>query len=249
VANPNRRPTPERVQNSPRRAHDLLRTGIRRDLIPRDEKLEERHLTRGYATSRNAVREALQTLAVEGLVTRIPRFGTKLTGRITVLPMRDVAVHGYDAADRSARIEELDLKLVPATPVIRDRLAVDTEHVVLIEHLAHMADAPLYVRVAYLPEPEDFESFTEQLRTVYAGPRSNHEALQDLFGVEAGDIELTVEAVPCDPRTGKLLGCQTGAPILVRERVVYDVDGRPRELSYTHLPGDRAALGLLLREV
>jgi GntR family transcriptional regulator len=249
VPNSHRRSTPEQVQNSPRRAHDLLRTGIRHDLIPRNEKLEEQFLTRRYATSRNAVREALQTLALEGLVTRIPRFGTKVTGRITVLPLRDVAVNGGDVPDLAARLEELDLKLVPATPVLQERLAIDADQVVLIEHLARVADVPLYVRVAYLPAPEDVESFAERLRFVYAGQRSNSAALQDLYGVDAGDIELTVEAIPCDPRTAKLLGCQTGAPILVRERVLHDVDGRPRELSFTHLRGDRAALGLLLREL
>jgi len=236
------------VQNSPRRAHDLLRTGIRHDLISRDQKLSEHFLTHGYATSRNAVREALQMLALEGLVTRLPRFGTKVTGRITVFPLDDIGPDAFVGKvgnyQSSAHIIELDLELVPATPVLQDRLGVTDEQVLLVEHLLIVDEEPIYVRVGYLPVGADPEGLMQSVRRVYSGPHTPHSAIRELFDVEIGRVQATVEAVPSDPRTSRLLGIASGAPILLRERTVFDTEGQPRELSFTHLRGDRAALSV-----
>src|ERR1700761_6178834 len=89
----NRRPPLSRrvpLQNSPRRAYDQIRGAIRAGLIGMDHQLVEDHLTKHYPTSRTSVREALQTLAHDGLVTRQRGGGTLVSGVITQLPMENV---------------------------------------------------------------------------------------------------------------------------------------------------------------
>ncbi len=247
------------VQNSPRRAHDLLRLGIRRDLMSRTENLSEGMITKGYATSRSAVREALQMLVDEGLVTRLPRFGTRITGRITMLPLHDagsdvaamstvVSVSTSDdelptsAACVTAEYQELDIKLVPASPVLKERLEVDDDVVLLVEHLLSARGEPIYIRAAYLSAGDDVESRIKLVRDIYSTSHSTPIAMREVFGTEIGKVETTVEAVPCEPRTSRILGLAPGAPVLLRERRVFGTDGRPYELSFTHLRGDRTAL-------
>jgi GntR family transcriptional regulator len=251
------------VQNSPRRAHDLLRLGIRRDLMSRTENLSEGMITKGYATSRSAVREALQMLVDEGLVTRLPRFGTRITGRITMLPLHDAgsdvaamstvlslnasqnASHNDLAAPAAcvgAQYQELDIKLVPASPVLKERLEVDDDVVLLVEHLLSARGEPIYIRAAYLSAGDDVESRIKRVRDIYSTSHSTPIAMRELFGTEIGRVETTVEAVPCEPRTGRILGLAPGAPILLRERRIFGTDDRPYELSFTHLRGDRTAL-------
>jgi GntR family transcriptional regulator len=76
---------------------------------------------------------------------------------------------------------------------------------------------------------------------VYGNAEEGQEAPK-LFDIGVARVDLTVEAVPCDARTARLLQIAPGAPILVRERMLYDPSERPLELSFTHLRGDRAAL-------
>jgi GntR family transcriptional regulator len=248
------------IQNSPRRAYDLLRLGIRRDLMSRTENLSEGMITKGYATSRNAVREALQILVDEGLVTRLPRFGTKITGRITMLPLHDAGgdfakmstVLSLNDSDRdftttptvcvTAAYQELDIKLVPASPILKGRLEIDDDMVLLVEHLLSTRGEPIYIRAAYLAAGDDVDNRIERVRDIYSTSHSTPLAMRELFGTDVGRVETTVEAVPCEPRTSRLLGVEPGAPILLRERLVFGADGKPHELSFTHLRGDRTAL-------
>jgi GntR family transcriptional regulator len=234
------------LQNSSRRTHDLLRAGIRNNVITRDAQLSEHLLTRGYSTSRNAVREALQLLALEGLVTRVPRYGTRVTGSIVVMPLGDLGPEGIvgSPSDRPTEtgLEELDLQLVPATPVIQERLQITDETVLLVEHLLTVDGLPLYARVAYLPAGPSLVELTEAIRAVYQPSDANDGGGPKLFDIGGAGFPPPVAAGPGAARPARLLQIAPGAPILVRERMLYDPEDRPLELSFTHLRGDRAAL-------
>jgi GntR family transcriptional regulator len=239
------------LQNSPRRTHDLLRAGIRNNLISRDEQLSDYVLTKGYQASRNAVREALQTLALEGLVTRIPRFGTKVTGNITILPINDlgpdVVIHSSPDGPARTELEEINLEVVPATSILQARLDLEEDSVLLVEHVLRVDDIPLYVRLAYLPTGPSLEALIDSVRAAFGSATPDSEEPK-LFDIGVIKVETTVEAVPCDTRTARLLGITSGSPVLLRERMVYGPGGRPLELSFTHLRGDRTALKLSTEE-
>jgi GntR family transcriptional regulator len=218
-------------QTSPRRAHDLVRAAIRSgDLRPGD-RLEELVLVRELATSRNAVREALQMLADEGLVTRAPREGTTVVGSVLELPLDDL-IPPTGPADIA--IVRLNNRRVPSTPLIRDRLQTSADEVGVIEQLFTFRGEPIGVWIDYynadVVQPEQW-GVCPDLRT----------AFEHIYGTPLGWVETTIEARPCEPRTMRLLGLDERLPMLVKEHVMYDTQGVPRDLTYAHYRADRVS--------
>lgn len=223
-----------RRQSSARRVYDLLRAGIRRGDIGSDESLVEEHLVEALSASRQAVREALQTLAAEGLVTRRRRTGTTVSGAILDISA-DQLMHLSPETDGLAEstietIEEMDL---PSPPWMRERLAIpDSEQVRMVEEVIRIQDEVICVRVSYKPLSRlPLRMVTEVADLATAFETAN--------GVALASVESLVEAVSADPLTAELLGVPHGAPLLVREVLLTDADGLPRDLSYTHYRGDR----------
>ncbi len=242
-----RRPAIPPRQNSPRRAYDLLRAGIRSGVIRNEQPLDEMTIAKGFATSRNSVRQALQMLAAEGLVTRQTRLGTSVTGQIASLPIVNVGIASVaDAFADDGEVvthEIIDLQFVPASRVIRDRLDMDDQEVLMIESVLSIDADPLYVSVGYIRNPSGSQSeLLERVRNLYRAPHDLDSSMMLLYGKKFGHAQTTIEAVGCDARTARLLHVAEGAPMLFRDRVLFDEDGTPRDLSYTHLRGDRAAL-------
>lgn len=226
------RASAEILQTSPRRVHDLLRTAIREGLLNHDDRLIEDHLVRELGTSRNAVREGLQLLAAEGLVRREPRAGTRVVGDVVRIPIDDIL---SVAAPEHCSVTRLDDRHVPSNELIRSRLRTDAERVGMIEHLFSFRGLPIGIRVAYyhthVKQPESWTECPDL-----------HTAFIAVFGLPLGRVETTVEAVPFEARTSRVLGVPIGSPALVREEVLYDVEGMPQEFAYAHYRADRVSL-------
>lgn len=223
-----------RRQSSARRVYDLLRAGIRRGDIGSDESLVEEHLVEALSASRQAVREALQTLAAEGLVTRRRRMGTTVSGAILDVSADQLMHLSPDRAvlenSTIETIEEMDL---PSPPWMRARLQIpDDEQVRMVEEVIRIQGEALCVRVSYKP----LSRLPLRMVTEVADLAT---AFEQALDVALGTIETLTEAVSADPLTAELLGVAPGAPLLVREVLLTDADGLPRDLSYTHYRGDR----------
>jgi GntR family transcriptional regulator len=240
------RATPKSLQTSVRRAHDGIRAAIRIGLLPRDEQLVEDSLVRSLATSRNAVREALRILAQEGLVVREPRRGTVVSGRILEISISELVPAGCDGADPLVKVgvEPVEHRVIPSTGLLRMRLETNEDEVLMIEQVATFEGEAIYVRTAYLrlgPTPQLLaERVTEQGHQL--PPVGT--AFESLFGVPIGDRDTVVEARSCDERTSRLLRIPEGSPVLMREVLLRDSGGTPRELSYTHYRADRVSLSI-----
>jgi len=217
-------------QTSPRRVHDLVRASIRSGELKPGDRLDEFTLIRELATSRNAVREALQMLADEGLVTRAPREGTTVVGRMIQLPLNDFVVPGSD----EIAIRKLNDRIVPSTPQIRARLQTDASEVGVVEQLFTHLGEPIGVWIDYyradVVQPDRWEKLPGISTT-----------FELIYGVPLGHISTTVEALPCEARTMRLLGLTEPLPMLVKEHIFYDQDGTPRDLSYSHYRADRVS--------
>ena len=226
-------------QTSPRRVHDLVRAAIRSGELGPGDRLEEVVLMRDLATSRNAVREALQLLADEGLVTRAPREGTIVVRSVLELPLDDL-IPPTDSADIA--IHRLNERRVPSTALIRDRLQTTAAEVGVIEQLFTFQGEPIGVWIDYyeadVVQPESWDSCPD-LRT----------AFEHIYGTPLGWVETTIEARPCEPRTMRLLGLDERLPMLVKEHVMFDADGVPRDLSYSHYRADRVSFTVKSRTI
>jgi GntR family transcriptional regulator len=231
------------VQNSPRRAYDQIRSSIRSGTISQGDQLVEDDLTHNYATSRNSVREALQTLAQEGLVTRSRGRGTLVSGAITELPMEHVVAGTSIRKTGPGRTrltnEIIEIVVIPPSSLLRDKLRTESD-VLLIEQIA-VIDGPANVGTYYYVCPQEGrDQFVARVSRAHRKPGEFGSSLPTTHGVDIGRVEVTIEAVGCDRRTAGMLEVELGSPILLRERLIYDAHGTPVALDYVHFAPSRA---------
>jgi len=206
----------------------MVKASVRSGLYTEDTQLTEDVLIASLGASRTAVRAALQALAAEGVVFRSPGHGTHVRHRPIRLALRDSAVAG---TDQTVTLTIVDQRIVPTTPLLRERLRTDDDTVRMVENTYSDGPETIGVRTAYFPRDVTF--------TEYSGPADMATVAVELFGRPLGWIESEVGSAVADEHTAKLLGLPLGAPVLVREQLVVADDGSPIEVVFDHFRADR----------
>lgn len=222
VAYQRQRQSPDRLNNSPRRTYDLLRS----TLVTSGGRLPlvEHELTNALSASRNTVRTVLQQLAREGLVTREPKNGTRAIGAL-VLPIDELT-------PVEARL--LECRSLGCPPMVRDRLDLPVGWTVLMTESVLLQDGvPLGISVNYVASAEDLEADIDDPDVLHI--------LEKKLGLRIGGSRTTIGAVAADEQTAELVGVELGAPLVWLEDVIEDDSGQPRALSQLRLRGDRVA--------
>ena len=147
-------------------------------------------------------------LAAEGLVRRERRVGTTVVGRPLRFPLDDIV----NDVSNGVSVVRLDDREVPSTALIRDRLGVRDPRVGMIEHLFSYQGSPIGIRVAY------YHSGVVQ-PLGWDGAPDTASAFAQVFGIPLGRVVTTVDAIPCEARTSRLLDVEVGSPVLVREQL------------------------------
>ncbi|WP_410875582.1 GntR family transcriptional regulator [Nocardia sp. A7] len=233
-------PTPIRGQRADRarRVADILRhqilAGAVQGTVPGEQELAAEH-----GTSRNTVREALALLRDEGLIDRAPKLGTRVAAR--------KFDHGLDAllglqetlkGHGTVRNEVRAATTITAPPAVARRLELSTgDKVVYIERLRFLADLPLSLDLTYLAPDIGTELLTHDLETTDV-----FVLLEQITGQSLGAADLALEAVAADPHTATTLDAPAGAPLLMLERLTHLEDGRPVDLEYIRMRGDRITM-------
>jgi GntR family transcriptional regulator len=230
----------------PRHTYEQLRGAIRTGEIALDDLMVESELMKNYAATRNATRRALQTLAEDGLVNRERRVGTNVSASIVtfdvsrVLPAEEVQAPVAAQPDpRRFRIDELDFTLLAASAYLRDLLGESPEEVINLRQLVFLDTSPLFLRSGYAAAVPDYRGRVEDTNQ---NALPLEVAFETLFDVAYGGSEITIQAIAADPDTARELQLETGAPILVRQLLLRDVEGVARELSFTYFRADRVSL-------
>jgi len=218
------RQSPDRLNNSPRRTYDLLRSTL--VTAGRSMRLVEHELTDALSASRNTIRAVLQQLAREGLVTREPKNGTRATGSL-LLPIDELSPFAARTLERRS---------LGCPPIVRDRLRLPLGWTVLmVESLMLENELPLGLAVSYIALDEeqspDFDIDEPDVILL----------LERQLGLRIGGSQTTVGAVAADEQTAELIGVDIGAPLVWLEDVIEDENGQPRALSHLRLRGDRIA--------
>jgi GntR family transcriptional regulator len=202
--------------------------------LPSDEEL-----CREFGVSRMTARNAMQRLADDGLVRRIPGRGT-----FTIAPPAHrhadrlmAFTHEMRRVGRVPSSHMLERSIRGATPAEAADLAVDVgEPVVVLRRLRLADDEPVALETAVLSRQTADAVLSADLEN-----GSLHEALA------AGGITLrrgtaTITAEPASAEEVRLFGVVAGSPLLVERRVISDAQGRPVEATESRYPGDRYAL-------
>ncbi|MGN2639670.1 GntR family transcriptional regulator [Nocardia takedensis] len=221
-----------------RRVADLLRHQIHAGAF--DEGIPgEQQLAAEHDASRNTVREALALLRDEGLIDRVPKRGTRVATR--------KYDHGLDAllglqetlkGHGTVRNEVRAARHITAPPAVARRLGLAPgERVVYLERLRYLAEMPLSLDLTYLAPDIGAEVLTHDLENT-----DIFVLLEQIAGRALGSADLALEAVPADPHTASTLDVPEGAPLLMLERLTRLDDGRPVDLEYIRMRGDRITM-------
>lgn len=208
--------------------------------MPPGERLpSDEELCREFGVSRMTARNAMQRLAEDGLVERIPGRGT-----FTVAPPshrhadRLMAFsHEMERLGRVASSRLLGREIRPSSASEAPSLGLRvTEPVVVVRRLRLADGEPVALETAVLVRRTADVVMGAELET-----GSLHEALGRAgFHLRRGNATISSEAA--GPEDVRLLGVRAGTPLLVERRVILDVQGRPVEATESRYPGDRYAL-------
>lgn len=222
----------------------MLRQQIHADAYP-DGLPGEQRLAAEFAVSRNTIREALTVLKREGLIDRGPKVGTHVAqrkyahGLDTLLGLKETF---NDLGE--VRNEVRAAVPVTAPPSVARRLRLKPgEQAVFVERLRYLGDLPLSLDLTYLVADIGLAILDFPLET------------DDLFGLiervsgrRLGSASLALEAIPADAHSAATLQVPDGAALLMLERLTTLDDGRPVDLEYIRMRGDRITMrGSLMR--
>jgi GntR family transcriptional regulator len=208
-----------------------LRPGAR---LPSDSDL-----CREFGVSRMTARNAMQRLADEGLVRRIPGRGTfvveppahRHADRLMAFS------HEMERQGRTASSRLLAREIRPATGAEASMLELrSADPVVLVRRLRLADGRPMAIETAVLAGRTADVVMNADLEG-----GSLHEALAGAgIQLRRGKATITAEAATRDD--ARLLGVEAGEPLLVERRVIADSQARPVEATESRYPGDRYAL-------
>ncbi|OHU98389.1 GntR family transcriptional regulator [Mycobacterium talmoniae] len=231
---PIRRPRADRA----RQVADVLRHQIHAGAYD-DGLPAEQDLAAEFFASRNTIREALAVLKTEGLIDRGPKVGTHVA--------QHKFDHGLDAllglketfkGHGEVRNEVRAAAPVAAPPSVARRLRLQPgDQVVFIERLRYLGDLPLSLDLTYLVPDIGTEVLGHALESEDVFP-----LIEQVSGQPLGSASLALEAIPADPHTAATLQLPDGAALLMLERLTSLDDGRPVDLEYIRMRGDRITM-------
>jgi GntR family transcriptional regulator len=244
-------PAPDRLAG-PRRLRadrarlvaDVLRRQIQQDAIT--VLPAESSLVREFGASRNAIRAALSILRAEGLVTRVQGTGTVVAARKYPHGLGQLLGLAETLREHGDVVNEVRAAgLVEPPPAVAARLGLRTtsKSVVYLERLRRLNGLPLSLDLTYL-----VPDIGEPLLDADLEHNDIFALVERQAGQPLGGASLTVEAVNADPHSAAVLEAPPGAALLLVERLAHLADGRPVDLEYIRIRGDRLVLrGDLIR--
>lgn len=199
----------------------------------------EAELAADFLVSRNAVREALAVLKAEGLIDREPKVGTHVAirkydhGLDSLVGLKET-FKGYGEIRNEVRAT----MTVSAPPSVAAKLALSPgEPVVFIERLRYLGDLPLSLDMTYLARDVGEAVIAHSLED-----NDVFSLIELVTGQQLGHAAVAVEAVSADPHSAAILQVPDGAALILLERLTHLDDGRPVDLEYIRMRGDRITL-------
>jgi GntR family transcriptional regulator len=222
-----------------RQVADVLRRQVLHGLVSEGALPCESDLAADFGVSRNTVREALDLLRTEGLVDRIQGTGTvvvagKYPHSIDQLQGLAETLDGHGRVRNEVRVSGI----VPAPTSVARRLQLEPgADVVYLERRRLADDIPLSLDLTYV-----VRDLGEALLDQDLAGNDVFVLLEQLSGRALGRADLVLEAVAADSHSAAILEVPTGSPLLMVERLTHLDDGRPVDLEFIRVRGDRMTM-------
>jgi len=226
---------------------DLLRARIVLGRFDGGVVPSEHRLIREYGVSRGVIRDVLHLLTAEGLIERLQGAGTFVVAGERIRHGIDVLQglpEGIDHGESRVTYQILDLGKMPAPPIVAERLSIeDNADVVFFERLTMLDGLPLVIRSSWFP----FDIGAPLLRPDADLHISIYQIIERQLGFLVDSSDQQIEAASADLAVSEVLNVAIGAPILLVERLVHLVNGRPVEFGFGRARGDRLAYTDVMR--
>lgn len=205
-------------------------------------------LAASFKVSRVTVREAIKSLAADGLVEQIQGKGTFVIGGSH--PDSEQAV--LSAFVGNANFNEafpgisgdptyhtpdyrfVDIRDVPAPQDVRDLLGLHEESVLLVERLVADVTGPYIYVLDYVPH-----AIGDRLRVGELSRGWLTQVLNNQLANRIVEARQTVEATLADAVLSERMDVQIGSPMLYSKRVYFDGEGHPMYVAKVWHRGDR----------
>ena len=198
---------------------------------------DQRSLAHEFRVTLMTLRQALEVLERDGLITRRHGLGTFVASPsidYDILHLRALA------GDLSARGEDVATRFVrsqfgrPDHGVTRALGLGKTRRVFVLERLRLVDGRPMSFQVSYLPAAVGEQVARADLAITPLG-----QVLAFKLGIEITSARETVSAVLLDRRPAQELGCRPGVAAFRSERVSLNAAGVPVVYDRVFIPGDR----------
>jgi GntR family transcriptional regulator len=197
----------------------------------------QRQLAQSFGVTLMTLRQALDVLARDGLITRRHGLGTFVAPPpvdYDILQFRtlagDLSAVGEDVATRFLRS-----RFLRADRRVAQELGLaEGARIFVLERLRLVDGQPLSFQVSHLPAAIGEEAAKADLTVTPL-----RHVLSFKLGIEITAARETVSAETLPARAARELGCVAGAPCFRSDRVSTDAERRPIVYDRVFIPGDR----------
>lgn len=222
-----------------RQAADVIRQQVVRRAFPNGVLPDERFLAAEFSVSRNSIREALELLREEGLIDRVPGVGTvvvadKVEHGLNQLMGLAETLHEHGQITNDVRAATV----IRAPSVVAQRLQLPVDSsVVYVERLRRLNGLPLSLDLTYLALDVGEPLLDQDLvhRDIFS-------LIEQTSGQRLGTASVALEAVNADLHSATVLEVPRGAALMVVERLSHFASGRPVDLEFIRMRGDRLTM-------
>jgi GntR family transcriptional regulator len=220
------------------RIAEVLRRRIRAgELAPGERLPDQRTLAREFGVTLMTLRQALELLEREHLISRRHGLGTFVAAPsidYDILHLRRLA-GDLSAQGEPVTTRLLDARFVPADRRVATALGlVGRPPVLALERLRLVDGHAVSLQRSFLPAALGEEVVKADLRLTPL-----RQALEFKLGVVIERARETISATRLGRREARELGCQPGAPAFESERISYEAGGHPVVFDRVFIPGDR----------
>jgi GntR family transcriptional regulator len=214
------------------------------ELKPNDRLPAEDELAATYVVSKATVRQALNELALAGVLRREQGRGTFVAAPKLAQGPRALTSFSEEMRKRGHHPASKVIKqgVVKGTADVAEKLRLAPgSQVVCLKRLRLADGQPMGLQTAYLPL-----ELTPRLAEEDFTEASLYDVLERKYGLRPARAEETHCATLLDAGTARLLKVVPHSPALEAERVSYLASERPLELVYSVMRGDRYKIVLEL---
>jgi GntR family transcriptional regulator len=198
----------------------------------------ERQLEQLYNISRTTIREAVDHLVRQGFLYREHGRGTFVSPQKLQKGLMELTSFSEDLIKRGITPGQVILdmsRVVPAPNVLqRLELPFNTE-VLRIQRIRLGDQVPIGLQTSFIALTRGQNITLEEMET--AG--SLYRILQEKFGIIPTEADETLEVTLATPEEATLLQIESGAPLLLNERLLFSQNRTPVEFVKILYRGDR----------